>query len=196
MNKSLFSLFVIVLTSLLLLSCKEKEVEIEISPNMLISVRKSDKLIEVKDGTANKAEIEKAVAAKLEEKICFFKGNIYEMILGVEHTIDLYENLTDYNAKKKKVSGEYLFEDDMFVTFMIEDESNKYKISGAFADQFYNHFTRPESGGEHHVVEKNQVFSLSIDYSDEIKKEFPDVISAGLKSDMVTVRRLETVKIK
>lgn len=192
------SFFIIVFASIALFSCSEKEVDYEVSPDMLISVRTNFLEVEIKGDVANKDKLKKEIEDKLKSKICFFDGDAYEMKLGEEHIIDLYESLKDYHAGNLKISGTYLFDpNELFVTFTFEDEIKTYGIEGYFGNGFYNHFMRQEGGGKHHVVAARQVFSLCADYTEEFKADYPDLdFSAVIKTDMITARALETVKIK
>lgn len=197
MRKTFYALLMVILSSVLLFSCSEKDATYrDASSDMLISVFKDSLKIELQNTTKNTHELEQVIRKRLEEKICFFKGNVYEMLLVDDREVDLYEHMNDYRANKLKIAGEYLFEDDMYVNFDIEGENKKYKISGSFGNGFYNHYARKTSGGKPHVYPEQQVFSLEIDYTEELKNEFPELVSACIKTDMITARALQSVKIK
>lgn len=190
--------FIIVFASVALFSCSEKEVDYEVSPDMLISVRTNFLEVAVNGEVANKDKLVNEIKDKLKSKICFIDGDAYEMKLGEEYIIDLYESLNDYHAGKLKISGRYSFDpNNMSVTFTFEKDVKKYRIEGYFGNGFYNHFMRQEGGGKHHVVAERQVFSLCADYTKEFQVDYPDLdFSAVIKTDMITARALETVKIK
>lgn len=194
MRTNLYYLLTLFLATTLLYSCKEKELELEASPDMLFSVRGNEVIVEVKD-VPNKVAIKEAVKKKLEEEVQFVRGNVYEMIQSSTRTINLYENLDSFVKERIKMTGQYTFAtEEMAVTYEFGDVATTYWIDGYFGNTFYNHFVKKEGTGSHHTMEASLVFCLHKDYLKELEAEYPELNVAYIKTDMITVRRLETFK--
>lgn len=195
MKEKFYLVLVLASIFLVLCACSEKEVELAASSDVLFQVRTSEIEVEIKEGTSNASEINKIVTEKLKQKLHFSRGDVYEMKQIGSEQIDYYKSLDDFHKSKINKQGQYSFDPhEMYVTFEFDNESHTYFIDGYFGESFYNHFVHKDGVGEPHVVEATKIFCLHEDFLKEFQSEYPSLITACIKTDMITARRLETFK--
>lgn len=177
-------------------SCGEKDVELKASADMLFQVRTNDFEIELNENTGdNRQEKINAIRKRLEARTHFERGDVFEMFIEDGETIDYYESIDGYKRYQKNDAGKYIFDpNEMKVSFKFGDDLRVYYIDGYFGESFYNHFVHKEGSGTPHTIEPTMIFCLHEDFTNELKQEFPNLVKACIKTDMITARRLKTFK--